>query len=149
MRKRRVMVIGAERVGKTSLVNLINGVDEPPKRRQDVIYTDKTVDIPAAYLENRDYNRHVITISQDASCVLVLVDQANPKVVYSHGFVNALMCENKFGVITNADKEIQNRGRCEQQLKACDLQPPYFMINTKNNLGTEELKQHLKRLRII
>ncbi len=149
MRKRRIMVIGAERCGKTSLVNLINGIDEPPKRRQDIIFTDKTIDVPAAYLENRYYNKHVVTISQDASCVLVLVNQSDPKIVYSHGFVNALMCDNKLGVITYADRDIQNRKKCEEQLKSCDLQPPFFNINAKNKLGIDELKQHLKTLGII
>ncbi len=143
MIKKRIMVIGAKNSGKTSLINNLLGINEAPKKRQDVIYKGDTIDVPAAYIENRWYNRHVITLSQEAFCVLVLVSQSDIELFYSHGFMQSLLCENIVGVITKADLNSENAKKSEQQLKNCGAKPPYFYIDNLQKTGIEQLKEYL------
>ncbi len=147
MSKKRVMVIGANKSGKTSLINNLLGIDEEPKRRQDVIYKGNTIDVPAAYIENRWYNRHVISLSQEAYCVLVLASQNDNEVFYSHGFAQSFLCDNIVGVVTKIDINSLGTEKSEAQLKLCGVKPPYFYIDNIKKTGIEELKEYLNGMK--
>ena len=146
MRKKRIMVIGPKGCGKTSLVNLLNDYDGPLRRTQDTIYGKYTIDVPSAYIENAWMYKHMIVLSQDAWCMLVLVDQSRCAEVYSHGFVKAFRCP-AVGVISKCDLAPENEETCIRQLKTIGLDEPYFKVSVPNGTGTEELKRYLKELK--
>ena len=88
MRKKRIMIIGARNCGKTSLANRLNGLNIPLRKVQDTIYAGYTIDVPSAYIENAWMYMHTIALSQDASCILLLIDQSRPAMIYSPGFAD-------------------------------------------------------------
>ena len=49
--KKKIMIIGPRQVGKSTLANLLNHTDKPLRKTQDAIFGEKTIDVPAAYLE--------------------------------------------------------------------------------------------------
>jgi len=53
--KKKIMIIGPRQVGKSTLANLLNHTDKPLRKTQDAIFGEKTIDVPAAYLENTSY----------------------------------------------------------------------------------------------
>ena len=142
MRKKRIMVIGPSRCGKTTLVNTLNNYDGPLKRTPDLIYGKNTIDVPSAYLENSWMYKHIIAAAQDASHVLILVDQSNCNEIYSHGFAKSFRCP-VIGVITKCDLMPENEEKCLLQLKNIGVSEPYFHISSKVGTGIDALKKYL------
>lgn len=146
MRKKRIMVIGPKGCGKTTLVNAINDYDGPLRRTQDTIYGKQTIDVPSAYLENAWMYKHMIALTQDAWCMLALVDQSRCAEVYSHGFARAFRCP-VIGVISKCDLNPENETTCIRQLKTIGIKEPYFKVSVPNGTGVEELKRYLLEMK--
>ncbi|MBI6871524.1 EutP/PduV family microcompartment system protein [Clostridium aciditolerans] len=142
MRKKRIMVIGPSRCGKTTLVNALNNYDGPLRRTPDLIYGKNTIDVPGSYLENTWMYKHIIAASQDASHVLILVDQSNCAEIYSHGFAKSFRCP-VIGVITKCDLMPENEEKSLRQLKSIGVTEPYFHISFKVGTGIDALKKYL------
>lgn len=142
MRKKRIMVIGPGRCGKTTLVNALNGLEGTPKRTGDMIYGKNTIDVPGSYIENAWMYKHIIAAAQDASHVLILVDQSRSTPVYSPGFAKVFRCP-VIGVITKSDLEKENEEKCISQLREIGVSEPYYKISFPDGTGLEELKKIL------
>ncbi len=142
MRKKRIMVIGPTGCGKTSLINAINDYDGPLRKTQNIIYKDKTMDVPGSYIENSWMYKHLIAAAQDASHVLILVDQSRRHDVYSPGFAKAFRCP-VIGVITKTDLVKDKEDTAIQKLKNLGIKEPYFKVSIPNKTGIDALKAHL------
>ncbi len=142
MKRKRIMVIGPSRCGKTTLVNALNNYDGPLKRTPDLIYGKNTIDVPSAYLENAWMYKHIIAAAQDASHVLILINQSNCTEIYSHGFAKSFRCP-VIGVITKCDLIPEKEEKCSQQLKNIGVSEPYFNISFKVGTGIDALKKYL------
>lgn len=145
MRKKRIMVIGPKGCGKTTLVNILNQYEGPLRRTQDTIYGKHTIDVPSAYIENAWMYKHMIALSQDARCMLLMIDQSRIHEVYSHGFARAFRCP-VVGIISKTDLKPENRETCERQMEMTGVRKPYYEISTLNGSGVEELKRYLEEL---
>lgn len=144
MRKKRVMVIGPTGSGKTSLANALNGEssDSRVRKTQNIIYKDKTIDVPGAYLESSWMYKHLIAAAQDASHVLIIVDQSRCDDVYSPGLAKVFRSP-VIGVITKTDLKPENENTAVSLLKRLGIDEPYFRISIPENKGIEELKRYL------
>lgn len=142
MRKKRIMVIGPTGCGKTTLVNALNDYDGPLRKTQDIIYGKNTIDIPGSYIENAWMYKHIIAAAQDASHVLILVDQSRCADVYSPGFAKAFRVPVT-GVITKCDLMEENEEMCISQLKKIGISEPYFKISVPSGKNIKALKEHL------
>ncbi|WP_346889729.1 EutP/PduV family microcompartment system protein [Clostridium sp. UBA1056] len=142
MRKKRIMVIGPSRSGKTTIVNALNDYDGPLRRTPDLIYGKNTIDVPSAYIENAWMYKHVIALSQDAFHVLILVDQSNCTEIYSPGFAKSFRCPI-IGVITKCDLTPENEEKCLRRLKIIGVSEPYFHISFPMGTGIDALKKYL------
>lgn len=146
MRKKRIMVIGPRGCGKTSLVNFLNEYDGPLRRTQDTIYGKNTIDVPSAYIENAWMYKHMIALSQDAWCMLLMLDQSRCAEVYSHGFAKAFQVP-VIGVINKSDLSPENEEICIRQMKTIGVDEPYFMVSVTDGSGMNELKSYLLELK--
>ena len=142
MRKKRVMVIGPTRCGKTTLVNALNDYDGPLRKTQDMIYGVNTIDVPGSYIENPWMYKHLIAAAQDASHVLILVDQSRCGNMYSPGFAKAFRCP-VIGVITKIDLMPENEELCLRQLANIGVSEPYYKISASSGVGILALKEYL------
>ncbi|WP_312095373.1 EutP/PduV family microcompartment system protein [Aminipila sp.] len=143
MKKKRVMVIGPTRCGKTTLVNELNNYDGPLRKTQDTIYGEKTIDIPSSYVAIPWMYKHLIATAQNAaSHILLLVDQSNPVEIYSPGFAKVFRCP-VIGVISKCDLKPENEEVCLRQLKQIGVSEPYFKISVPEGIGIEALKEYI------
>ncbi|SFA99373.1 EutP/PduV family microcompartment system protein [Clostridium frigidicarnis] len=142
MRRKRIMVIGPSRCGKTTLVNVLNDYEGPLRRTPDLIYGENTIDVPGAYIENAWMYKHIIAISQDASHILILVDHSNCTEIYPYGFAKCFRCP-VIGVITKCDLISENEEKCLQQLKDIGVSEPYFHISFPMGTEIDALKKYL------
>ena len=138
------MVIGPANCGKTTLVNLLNNYDGKLRKTQDIIYGENTMDVPGAYIENAWMYRHIIAAAQDASHVLILVDQSKSVDYYSPGFAKVFRCP-VIGVITKCDLMKENEENSIKQLKKMGIEEPYFKINFPSEEGLSVLKEFLSK----
>jgi len=142
MRKKRVMVIGPTNCGKTTLVNALNDYDGPLRKTQDIIYGKKTIDVPGSYIENTWMYKHIIAAAQDASHVLILMDQSRCINKYPPGFAMVFRCP-VIGVITKTDFMPENQELCIKYLKQIGVQPPYYKVSFTNGEDAAALKKLL------
>ena len=148
MRKKRIMIIGPGGSGKTSLANVLNGIDGPPRRTQNMVYGEKTLDVPGVYLESPWMHKHIIAAAQDASHVLMLVDQSSCRESYPPGFAKAFRVP-VIGVITGSGEKPENDGWCIRQLKRTGVSEPCYHINLKDRTGLPDLMEALKEVKEI
>lgn len=142
MRKKRIMVIGPANCGKTTLVNALNDYDGKLRKTQDIIYGKNTMDVPGSYIENAWMYKHIIAASQDASHILILVDQSRNVDYYSPGFAKVFRCP-VIGVITKCDLMRENEENSIKQLKKMGIDEPYFKISFPGGEGISALKEYL------
>jgi len=141
--KKRVMIIGTKGVGKSSIANLINNDNRAVSRCPDVIYGKNTIDVPSAYLENTWMYKYLVSISQDASCIVVVVNTRKQDDIYSHGFTKAFS-KKVFGVINIIEGEVSHYNDAVKTLKHIGVKEPYFDVNLANGKGLNELIKNLK-----
>ena len=142
MRKKRIMLIGAGGSGKTSLANVLNGIEGPARRTQNMVYGEKTLDVPGVYLESPWMHKHMIAAAQDASHVLMLVRQSSCRESYPPGFAKAFRVP-VIGVITGSGEKPENDGWCIRQLRKTGVLGPCFHINLRDKTGLCELMEAL------
>lgn len=136
------MVIGPTGCGKTTLVNAINDYNGPLRKTQNIIYGEKTMDVPGAYIENAWMYKHLIAAAQDASHVLILIDQSKCDDVYSPGFAKVFQVP-VIGVITKSDLGSENEELANQKLKRLGITEPWFRVSVPSGTGLRELKEYI------
>lgn len=136
------MIIGPTNCGKTTLANALNDYRGPLRKTQDIIYGKNTIDVPGSYIENTWMYKHIIAAAQDASHVLMLIDQSRCVNVYSPGFAKAFRCP-VVGVITKVDLMAENEEFCFKQLKQIGIVEPYYKISVPSRIGIDALKEYL------
>lgn len=125
MRKKRIMLIGAGKSGKTTIAGWLDGVRR--RKLANICYGPETIDTPGAYLECPWMHCHLIGSASDAYCVLMLVDQSRSCEIYPPGFAKSFRVP-VIGVITHSDWIPEKREQCELQLKRAGVMPPYYCI---------------------
>jgi ethanolamine utilization protein EutP len=138
MRKKRIMLMGPGGSGKTLLANAINGSAIPGKRTQNMVYGEKTLDVPGVYLESPWMHKHLIAAAQDASHVLMISAQSSPREYYPPGFAKAFRVP-VIGVITGYGEKTEIDGWCIRQLKKAGVKEPYYPVNMADMSGFDEL----------
>lgn len=140
--KKRIMLIGPTGCGKTTLAHALDGTERPLRRTQDIIYGPKTIDTPGAYVENTWMYSHLIATAQNASHILILVDQSRRLEVYSPGFASSFT-KPVVGVITKTDLALENEHYGVQVLQRTGITEPFFRISLPVGRGIGELKRYL------
>ncbi len=136
------MVIGPSRCGKTTLVRALEEDGRPLRRTPDLIYGKRTMDCPGSYVENADMYKHLIAASQDASHVLILVDQSRPVDIYSPNFAR-VFTKPVVGVITKVDLMPENEMSCMRQMRLIGIESPIFRVSVPQGIGIAALKEYL------
>ena len=142
--KRRIMLIGNSRVGKSSLANCINSEDFEVMKSQAICYGENTIDTPGEYLESPMMHKYIISASQDADAVLFVQSFDQPVFSFPPNFAQVFNAK-RVGVITKNDLE-EKRNDLELLLKnfrEIGLEEPFFITSSKTKEGVEALKEYL------
>lgn len=142
--KKKIMLIGNSRTGKTSLANRINSKDFEVMKSQAICYGEKTIDTPGEYLESPLMHKYIISASQDADAVVFVQSFDQPIFSFPPNFAQVFNTR-RIGVITKNDLEEK---RNELQLlisnfREIGVEEPYFITSSKTGEGLEELKAYL------
>lgn len=140
MRKKRVMIVGPAKSGKTTLADLFNDTKTPSKRTPNLVYKEHTIDVPAGYLECPWMHCHIISTAQDAFCVLMLLESGCRKEMYPPGFAKAFRVP-VIGVITKSEKEWEREPHCVKQFLRAGIQEPFYTVSLQEDVSFLLLKQ--------
>ena len=141
MRKKRIMIVGVGRSGKTTLASFLEGGGEI-RRIPNMVYRSVTLDTPGPYLESPWMQNHLIAAAQDASCILMLADASGVRQVYPPEFAKAFRVPI-FGVITKCDHPDASKKAAEKDLMQAGVIPPYYEISVTDPDGMERLREAL------
>lgn len=145
MRKKRIMIIGAGRSGKTTLARAIENDGLPVRRNPHMVYGKQTIDVPGPYLESPWMYKHIIAAAQDAWCVLMLADLTGEREVYSPGFAKVFRVP-VLGVLTKEAAGRQQEERCIAQLRKAGVSLPFYHVVFPEGRGFDELREELDRI---
>lgn len=114
------MIIGAQGSGKSSIANWLNETNQPLKKKQDAIYGNHTIDVPAQYLENVSMYRYILTLAQTACCVLFLEDVQAQETFYPPNFAASFNCP-VIGLVTRRASKSEDSIKAETFLRAAGV----------------------------
>mgnify|MGYP001009168162 CR=1 FL=1 len=142
--KKRIMLIGNSRTGKTSLANRINSEDFEVMKSQAICYGENTIDTPGEYLESPMMHKYIISASQDADAVIFVQSFDQPVFSFPPNFAQVFNTK-RIGVITKDDLP-EKRNSLELLLsnfREIGLEEPFFVTSSRTGEGIEELKEYL------
>jgi ethanolamine utilization protein EutP len=142
--KKRIMLIGNSRTGKTSLANCINSEELEVMKSQAICYGENTIDTPGEYLESPLMHKYIISASQDADAVIFV--QSFDQTVFSFppNFAQVFNTR-KIGVITKNDLEEKRNdlSLLLRNFREIGLEEPFFVTSSKTKEGIEALRSYL------
>lgn len=141
MRKKRIMIIGPGKSGKTTLAACLEDSGDI-RRVQNMVYRKVTLDTPGAYLESPWMHHHLIAAAQDASCVVMTADAKGKREVYPPGFAKAFRVP-VIGVITRCDLAEGDCKGASRQLMRAGIKPPFYEISIHDTESIEKLRSVL------
>lgn len=144
---KRIIVVGLKNSGKTSICDYIEGVNSKSYNRQDLLYRDKTLEIPASYVENTWMNNIIIMLAQNqGKANLFLLDGENLNSMYSPGYTKAFT-KASLGIVTKSDLlDEEKRFQAERVMKAIGCNKVIFTSFVTFE-GLQELSNWLEEIK--
>lgn len=144
--RKRIMLIGNSRTGKTSLANHINSEDFEVMKSQAICYGENTIDTPGEYLESPMMHKYIISAAQDADAVIFVQSFDQPIFSFPPNFAQVFNTR-RIGVITKNDLDEKRNDLAVllSNFREIGLAEPFFVISSKTGEGVEELKEYLLR----
>lgn len=145
---KRWIVVGLDGSGKTSICNLIEKKEESRKYKNDLIYRDKTLEIPGSYIENRWLNNIIIMLVQNqGKGVIFLYDGETLDFKYPPYFASTFT-KPTIGIISKSDIiSSTNRRKASKKMIEMGCNKIIF-LSIKNKEGVHELIKWLNEVEV-
>lgn len=142
--RKRIMLIGNSRTGKTSLASHINSEDFEVMKSQAIRYGENTIDTPGEYLESPMMHKYIISAAQDADAVIFVQSFDQPVFSFPPNFAQVFNTR-RIGVITKSDLPEKRNGLelLLANFREIGLEEPFFITSSKTGEGVRELKEYL------
>lgn len=142
----KVMMMGRVSCGKTTLCQLLAGMELIYQKTQTVQLVGDAIDTPGEYVEHRALMRGLTVTAVDADAVLFLQDCTDPECRFSPGQA-AMYNRPVIGVVTKTDlasgPQAVEDARILLELAGAD---PIFPISACTGEGVKALTDYLARL---
>lgn len=142
MRKKRIMLVGPCKSGKTTLAEYLEG--NPLRPVQNIAYRTCTIDTPGAYLESPWMRSHLIAAAQDASCLVMVADATAKRDVYPPGFAHSFRVPI-IGVVMKSDLPNADCQHAAVQLVRAGVPEPIHIANKYDADALACLKKWLEQ----
>lgn len=136
---RRVMVVGRDGAGKSTLADLLEGEASDHRHREDLLYRGTCLEVPGRYVENHWMHSIILMLAHNqASAVLFLIDGTTLESFYSSGYARAFTAPC-LGVLTKcADLSGERRAQGMGLLDAMGCRER-LAVDTATGEGVSEL----------
>lgn len=118
MSEKRIMVVGLDGAGKSTVADLIEGAASDHRHREDCLYRSRCFEVPGRYVESAWMRNIVIMLGQNqASAAVLLLDGATLESRYSSGYARAFSVST-LGILTKASALSEDERRLGVRLLA-------------------------------
>ncbi|WP_291292625.1 EutP/PduV family microcompartment system protein [Enterococcus sp.] len=126
--KKRILIVGVDDDENRKVAQTIEATNQPIRKLANLLYTNKTILVPSAYLECPWMHKHIIALQQEASEVLFLVSLNNKK-RYPPGFARVFQVPRKGGIVSHGSRQAKKTSeQAERELMEIGCMPPYQSI---------------------
>ncbi|MCY9665647.1 EutP/PduV family microcompartment system protein [Paenibacillus alginolyticus] len=142
---KKVMIIGAVRAGKSTLIKALFGESEPASKTQSLIYRDWIIDTPGEYSENPLYYRSLIATSHETAAVVLVQDATRNRNYFPPGFEQGFPMLT-LGVVTKIDHPKADIDRAISLLRQSLPEGEIFLTSAASTEGIQKLKERLMEI---
>ncbi|MCY9697641.1 EutP/PduV family microcompartment system protein [Paenibacillus alginolyticus] len=142
---KKVMIIGAVRAGKSTLIKALFGESEPSTKTQSLIYRDWIIDTPGEYSENPLYYRSLIATSHETAAVVLVQDATRNRNYFPPGFEQGFPMLT-LGVVTKIDHPKADIDRAISLLRQSLPEGEIFLTSAASTEGIQKLKERLMEI---
>lgn len=142
---KKVMIIGAVGVGKSTLIKALFGESEPATKTQSLIYRDWLIDTPGEYSENPMYYRSLMATSHETAAVLLVQDATRDRNYFPPGFEQGFPVRT-IGAVTKIDHPKADIDRAITLLRQSLPEGEIFLTSSASTVGIQRLKERLMEI---
>lgn len=144
------MLIGPRGAGKSALAELLGETRVRTGRTPVMVYGERTIEAPGAYLECPWMHCHLIAAAQDALCVIMIADAAGNrrKRTYPPGFAG-VFGPPVIGVVTKCDLDMTAVSECEAELLQAGVPGPFYRVGRGETDAVEALRRAVAEIEVI
>jgi ethanolamine utilization protein EutP len=145
--KKRLMVLGPRGSSKTELIWRLEGKPKDYRRTANMVYRNRTLSVPGAYLECPWMYCHILAARQDANVALLVLGSQRKHRVYPPNFANQLRLPT-MGVITyfhDVPDDAQLASMKKELLEA-GVTGPILQLNTEEWKELGEIEHQLQEM---
>lgn len=135
--KKRILIVGVNDDENRKVAQKIEETSQPIRKLANLLYTNKTILVPSAYLDCPWMHKHIIALQQEASEVLFLVSMNNKK-RYPPGFARVFQVPRKGGIVSHVSRKAKKtKEQAELELMEIGCLPPYLSIEFEEKISNQ------------
>lgn len=136
---KKLMLIGREGCGKTTLIQAINEVEIKYRKTQAVEFYKTIIDTPGEYIENKGYYKALTVTSADCDIIALMQSCTDEECIFPPNFAS-VFSKPVIGIITKLDCEEGDEIRAFDCLMASGAKRIYS-ISSFTGLGVDSIKK--------
>ncbi len=136
---KRLMLIGREGCGKTTLIQAIKEIQMIYKKTQAIEFYRNIIDTPGEYIENKSYYKALVVTSADCDIIALMQSSTDEESIFPPNFAS-MFTKPVIGIITKLDCEEGDEVRAFDCLKASGVEDIYS-ISAFTGLGVDSIKE--------
>lgn len=139
---KKVMLVGAVGVGKTSLIHALNKNRSHADKTSSIYFHDGAIDTPGEYAQMPRFYSALLVTAVESELVIVVQDATQTGPVLPPGFAG-MFSRPVIGVVTKVDLPSANRETAVERLREAGVKPPVFFVSAVTGEGLAELTAYL------
>ncbi len=138
---KKIMLVGKTGCGKTTLTQVLLGLEVAYRKTQAVCYSDYIIDTPGEFAENRRFYSALLASSSDCDIVGLVQDGTAPNSIFPPKF-SSMFSKRVIGIVSKAEHENCNLDRSKKFLHWAGVEE-VIVTSSINQLGIDKLQNIL------
>ena len=139
---KKIMLVGNVGCGKTTLCQVLNGLQQTYRKTQAIEVVNQTIDTPGEYMERHSMMSALIVTSVEADLALFVQEAGQERFMFSPGQSSAFPIPVA-GVVSKADQATEEEIDQAAQFLQLAGASPVFVVSAKTGQGIAELSEFL------
>lgn len=138
---KKIMLVGKTGCGKTTLTQVLLGLEVAYRKTQAVCYTGCVIDTPGEYVENRRYYSALLASAASCDLVGLVQDASAPNSIFPPKF-SSMFSKKVIGIVSKSELDNCNHARAEKFLRWAGVEEVVYTSSISHS-GIEELHHYL------
>ncbi len=140
------ILIGGVGVGKTSLFNMLLGIEDEAMKTQALVYhNEKTVDTPGEYFDSPRLYSAIIQTMSDIDTIIYVHPANSTERKLPHGLFQIYNSKRLVGVISKTDLPDADVDAVEEILRDFGIEGEIFKVSIYSESSIDKLREFLSK----